>query len=258
MSTDKKTIDWYNQNARNYADHTKTDKGSFHFGLEKPAMYAELPDLGGKIVLSLGCGAGHDSAELKKRGAAHSVGIDISEELIKIAKAEHPECEFHVMDMEKLVFSDSEFDFIYSSLAVHYLKDWGNMLAEAYRVLKPGGIFLFSCGHPVTDQWDVHMEGNIRVKQLRVEENKQNDEVKIFGEYLDQAEAHGGGHMEGVIAYHRPLQKVFDDVLAAGFRLKRFVEPKSTEEMKRVNIRDYLIHQKFPFIFICKLEKPIK
>ena len=150
MSTDLKTIDWYNKHASDYTEHVRNPKDSiYHAYYEKPAMYSLVPDLAEKIVLSLGSGSGEDSSHLKSLGAKRSVGIDIAEELVKIAQASHPKCEFHVMDMEKLDFPDESFDFVYSSLALHYIENWTQVFDEVWRILKPGSYFLFSCIHPI-------------------------------------------------------------------------------------------------------------
>src|SRR6266850_4009521 len=150
MSTDKNVIKWYNDNAEEYVKHVRNDKDSvYHTYYEKPAMYDLLPDLANKTVLSLGCGSGEDSEYLRKIGAKKSVGIDISEKLIEIAKLSYSDCEFLAMDMEKLNFPEESFDLVYSSLAINYIEDWTNVFKEVYRVLKPNSFFLFSCGHPV-------------------------------------------------------------------------------------------------------------
>ena len=66
MSNNKKSIDWYNDNAIFYTDHVRSPKESiYHSYYEKPAMYNALPNLKGKKVLSLGCGSGEDSHYLK-------------------------------------------------------------------------------------------------------------------------------------------------------------------------------------------------
>ncbi len=120
MSTDQKSVSWYDENAQNYATKVRDENESvYHSYYEKPAMYKLLPNIDNKKVLSIGCGSGEDSNYLKKQGAKRSVGIDLSKGLIEIAKESHKECEFEVMDMEKLNFSDSSFDFVYSSLAIH-------------------------------------------------------------------------------------------------------------------------------------------
>ncbi len=108
MSIDDKSIKFYKTKAKEYAAHVRNPKASvYHAYYEKPAMYALLPDLKGKTVLSVGCGSGEDSIYLKRHGAAKSVGIDITGELIAVAKDSYPECEFHVMNMEKLDFPDA-------------------------------------------------------------------------------------------------------------------------------------------------------
>src|SRR5436190_336442 len=95
MSTDKKTIDWYNNNAEGFAGHVRNkDESVYHSLYEKPAIYKLIPDLKDKKVISLGCGSGEDSYYLKQQGAELSVGIDIAEELIKIATKSYSDCTF--------------------------------------------------------------------------------------------------------------------------------------------------------------------
>lgn len=135
MSTDQQSIDWYNNNAKGYVDHVRDTLDSvYHSYYEKPAMYKLIPDLQQKRVLSLGCGSGEDVSYLKKLGVKNAVGIDISSGLIEIATKDYSECSFSVMDMEHLDFADESFDFIYSSLAIHYIEDWTNVFKEACRV----------------------------------------------------------------------------------------------------------------------------
>ena len=125
MSINKNTISFYDKNAKKYTKHVRNPNDSiYHSYYEKPAMYALLPNLKGKKVLSLGCGSGEDSNYLKKMGAINSIGVDISKELIKIAKNSYKDCDFRVMDMEKLSFSNKFFNFIYSSIAIHYVEYW--------------------------------------------------------------------------------------------------------------------------------------
>ncbi len=90
MSTDKKSIDWYNQNAEGYTKHVRNPQESvFHSLYEKPAMYGLIPDRTGKAVLSLGCGSGEDCHYLHAQGAKKVSGVDISENLITITEKSH-------------------------------------------------------------------------------------------------------------------------------------------------------------------------
>lgn len=97
---------------------------------------------------------------------------DLSDELITIAKKSYPECEFQVMDMQKLDFSEDTFDFVYSSLAIHYVEDWNKVFKEVYRVLKPNSCFLFSCGHPVRFAMDDGGNAEHLVKKLEIIKEK--------------------------------------------------------------------------------------
>lgn len=167
MSTDRNTIHHYNANAQRYHGHVSNpDDSPFHAYYEKPAIRAELPNLKGLDVISIGCGSGVDTRWLADHGAKKVVGIDISEGLIAIAQKENPDIEFHEMDMEKLDFPDESFDLAYSSLAIHYVSDWTKPLKEAYRVLRPGGQYVFSCGHPIDSAMEYSTDGNDKLAHL--------------------------------------------------------------------------------------------
>ena len=187
MSTDEYSKNFYSKNAAQYTAHVRNPKDSvYHAYYEKPAMYALLPELNGKDVLSVGCGSGEDSIYLKRQGAKRSVGIDITPELVAIAEKSYSECEFRVMNMEHLDFPDAYFDFAYSSLAIHYVEDWTKVLKEVYRVLKLGGSFLFSCGHHVKFcMEDADSEG-YSIKKLEIAKNKSSGELTIAGDYFSK------------------------------------------------------------------------
>jgi ubiquinone/menaquinone biosynthesis C-methylase UbiE len=120
-----------------------------HKYVEKPAMKRLLPnDLNDKVVLCVGVGSGDELADIVVQNPARVVGIDVSEKLIAIAKTKYPTVEFKVVDMMSTSFADDEFDFVYSSLTFHYANDWDALLAEMKRVLKQGGMLLFSTHNP--------------------------------------------------------------------------------------------------------------
>ena len=103
-----------------------------HRYVEKPMMREMLPDLTGMRVLMLGCGTGEEAKLLEQAGAAELVGVDLSENSIRIAEETYPKYEFVVGDMHKLPFDNDSFDFVYSSLTVHYSSDPGSVYAEIY------------------------------------------------------------------------------------------------------------------------------
>ena len=119
--------------------------------IEQPAMRKLLPDLNGKSVLDLGCGYGHNCIDFVGRGAARVVGIDISEKMLDVAKEEsvNAKIEYRNMSMTEISNLNEKFDFIYSSLAFHYVKDFDAFAKAMYSVLNVGGQLLFSQEHPI-------------------------------------------------------------------------------------------------------------
>jgi ubiquinone/menaquinone biosynthesis C-methylase UbiE len=259
MSTDEKSITWYNENSASYAKHVRDPQDSIYHSLyEKPAMYNLVPDIKGKRVLSLGCGSGEDSSYLKVRGAVESVGIDISKNLIDIALESYPDCMFHVMDMEGLTLKDEEFDFVYSSLAIHYIEDWTKVFSEVFRVLKPGSNFLFSCNSPVKSAMVMTLnDGEKQVRQFSLIKYKNPKSVEIIGDYLTRKITDDGlGNLGDVTIWHKSLSEILGEATKVGFVLDKFVEPKPLAEMEKISERDFIKLSKIPEFMILRLLKP--
>ena len=258
MSTDDKTIRWYNENAESYTAHVRdTSDSVYHAYYEKPAMYALLPDIQGKRVISLGCGSGEDAEYLRTQGAEASVGIDISAGLIEIAKTSYPACSFEVMDMETLHFPDASFDFAYSSLAIHYIEDWTKVFAEVYRILKPQSYFLFSCGHPIRSAMELTENSDTaHVRQLAILKDKVAKTMEIKGDYLQRKMMSNAlGAKMPVTTWHKPISEIISEATAAGFLLETFVEPRPLPAMKAISEGDFTRLEKIPEFMILRLVK---
>src|SRR5205807_6223762 len=52
-------------------------------------------------------------------------------------------------DMEQLELAAAAFDLVYSSLALHYVKELDRLMAQVHRALAPGGRLVFSAEHPI-------------------------------------------------------------------------------------------------------------
>lgn len=256
MSTDETSKQFYKNNAQKYTDHVRDPKDSiYHAYYEKPAMYSLLPDLKGKTVLSIGCGSGEDSHYLKKSGAEKSIGIDLTEELINIAKDSYKDCEFHVMDMEKLDFSDKSFDFVYSSLAIHYLENWEEVLKKVHRMLKKNSNFLFSCGHPVRFAMDSFVENGAYVKRLEITKNISTKELAFTGNYLEKRKVHDALGPNTANIWSMPIGDITKMITSAGFVIQEMVEPRPLEGMRDVDLKTYEQLSKMPEFIIFKLLK---
>jgi len=107
----------------------------------------------GERVLDLGCGLGDFAAALAQHGAA-VVGCDVAETALRLARARHPGVEF-VRSGEELPFADASFDVVWAGEVLEHVQDGLGLLAEARRVLRPGGRLLLSTpGHgPLRRLW---------------------------------------------------------------------------------------------------------
>lgn len=95
--------------------------------------------------LDLGCGTGHFSRVLAVRfPAAEGVALDLAEGMLQHARPLGGAQHFTAGDAESLPLRDGSIDLIYSSLAVQWCADFAAVLAEADRVLRPGGVFAFT------------------------------------------------------------------------------------------------------------------
>jgi len=109
---------------------------------ENSAAYL-LPRLGsGLSLLDVGCGPGTITADLARRVAPGRVlGIDSSAEVVaKAAELAGDGVEFAVGDAYALDVPDASFDVVHAHQVLQHLTDPVAAIAEAHRVLRPGGI----------------------------------------------------------------------------------------------------------------------
>jgi len=111
----------------------------------------------GKRVLDLGCGVGYGTNMLKSAGATEVVGIDRSIEAITYGRERHADFQpdYLLADAESQPLRDRQFDVVVSFETIEHLVDYRHMLAEAKRVMCPGGLLILS-----TPNKGVYMEGN--------------------------------------------------------------------------------------------------
>ncbi len=258
---DAKTADSYTEHAKFWAKSIRSGGNFSHTHIEKPVMYGRMKQLApGASVLAVGCGSGEECNDIKKLGAARVVGTDISEGLIQEAKAAFSDIEFQVAAAEDhSMFEDNSIDVIYSSLAMHYIKHWAPVLKDFYRILKPGGTFLFSVIHPL--HWGMEL---VRPKGSRVTNilygyttSPDSQQVRIYGDYLNHYTKHDRflGKIQ-VTYYHRPISQMWRDITSAGFKIVDIIEPKSVQEDVPKNFEGFAkVTQKIPYFLIFELKK---
>jgi SAM-dependent methyltransferase len=110
-------------------------------------------------LLDLGCGGGRTTYRLVEDGF-QVVGVDLSEPLLEAARARCPGVEFRHADVRSLPFKDESFNqalFSFNGLdQVHPIEDYLKALEEIGRVLKPGGVLIYS-GHNIIGRFGRHL-----------------------------------------------------------------------------------------------------
>ena len=101
----------------------------------------------GRRLLEIGCGLGTDLVRFS-RGGARVIGIDLAERSVDLARRNAALHEVAtqglcVGDGESLPFADGRFDAVYAHGVMQYAAHPARLIAEAHRVLKPGGEAVF-------------------------------------------------------------------------------------------------------------------
>jgi len=197
-------------------------------GLEGAGEWHELknmlPDFKDKRVLDLGCGFGWHCRYAVENGARSVIGIDISQKMLSEAKSK-TKCgniEYICMPIEDIDFPEESFDVVISSLALHYIKSFEDVLDRVYKCLSRGGDFIFSVEHPIftaqgPQDWYYDDKGNILHWPVD----------HYFTEGIRNAKFLG----EEVIKYHRTLTTYLNSLIKIGFEITGVVEPKPAENM---------------------------
>jgi len=135
-------VQLFDDHAEGYDAWYATPMGRLVDSMEKEAVFGLLEPVPGLSVLDVGCGTGNYALELAACGLAVT-GVDISPAMLvrarEKARTRGLVVSFHPADARELPFADNAFDAVVSVTALDFLPEPALALAEAYRVLQPGG-----------------------------------------------------------------------------------------------------------------------
>ena len=205
--------------------------------IEIPQLFDLIGDVKDKEILDLGCGAGGHDRKLIEMGAKHVTGIDISTKMLELAKKDNPsdKINYVLMSMEDIDKLDKKYDLVVSSLAIHYIEDYDTLCKKVYNLLKDGGEFIFSHGHP--------MESAIIFNGLEHRYVILNDKKYfLLSDYNNEGIRKNTWMVDGVITYHRNMSHLVNGLIDAGFTIERLNESYATEEA--IKLKPKYIEQK--------------
>ncbi|WP_460605538.1 class I SAM-dependent methyltransferase [Jatrophihabitans fulvus] len=176
-----------------------------------------LGDVRGALVLELGCGAAMCSRWLAVQGA-RPVAFDLSAGMLRHAVDGTARTGVDVplvqAEAEHLPFASDAFDIVFTAFgAIQFAADSARIMAEAARVLRPGGRWVFATTHPI--RWsfpDDPGPGGLTA-------------TMPYWDRTPYAELAGDGTAV-YVEHHRTLGDRVREIAAAGLRLVDLVEPE--------------------------------
>ncbi|WP_246158089.1 class I SAM-dependent methyltransferase [Catellatospora sichuanensis] len=220
---------WWDADADNYQSEHGEFLGEADFvwcpeGLRE-ADAKLLGDVSGRRVLELGCGAAAAARWLAAQGA-DVVAMDLSAGMLRHAAEAAARTGIAVplvqADACALPFADGAFDVACTAFgAVPFVDDSALVMREVFRVLKPGGRWVFSVTHPM--RWiflDDPTEGGLRAVHSYFDR-------RPYVEY----DEHGAATY---VEHHRTMGDRLRELLGAGFTLVDLIEPEWPEGHEQI------------------------
>ena len=153
-------------------------------GCGNPNVVAQLEP--GQVVLDLGSGAGLDVLLSARRVSpgGHAYGVDMTDEMLEVAnrnkaKSGLSNVTFLKGTIENVPLPDASVDVVISNCVINLAEDKGAVIREAFRVLRPGGLFavadmveietLDPSVKKALDSWAGCISGTIPIDEYREE-----------------------------------------------------------------------------------------
>jgi SAM-dependent methyltransferase len=154
MSPDSNDVDTERLYDRNASRWQRRKPSSLSDFTGRPAVFDLCGAVEGLDILDLGCGEGYCARELAGRGAGSVTGVELSKEMVQLARAQEQELGQGIVyrqgDVTKLDDADASYDLALGVFVYNYV-DTAQMRAsfrEVFRVLRAGGHLVFAVPHP--------------------------------------------------------------------------------------------------------------
>jgi ubiquinone/menaquinone biosynthesis C-methylase UbiE len=212
----------------------------------------------GERVLEIACGNGEFARRMSELGG-QELAVDFSEGMLERARAHGGDVEYQyadAMDEQALLAlgDPASFDAVVSNMAIMDMESIEPMAAASFRLLKPGGRFVFSTLHPafnssaVRPTVELDLEGSITevysVKVSSYGRPSTGKGVAIPGQPIEQW------------YFHRPLWMILKPFFDRGFALDGLEEPLVGSEHAEPGSPSY-VYTQLPGEFVARMGKTI-
>lgn len=228
----------WESNAEAWTVMTRAGYDVTRIHLNTPAFLEMLPDVAGLYGLDIGCGEGANTRTLADLGA-RMTAIDIAPTFIhhaEQAERDQPRgIRYLTASAIEMPLPDETFDFATGFMSFMDIPETDRLLAEAHRVLRPGGFLQFSILHPcfmtVAGDWITDEQGRRIGKVCGAYFDQPEGEVEQWSFSAAPAEVREQWPKFSVPRFPRTLSQWINMLLDAGFRIERTAEPSPDDEL---------------------------
>lgn len=197
-------------------------------------------------VLDLGCGTGNFLKKVENKFKI-SVGVDLSEHMIEIAKTNAKKSKFYVDDITKFK-SKEKFDLISCNFDMinhlHSFKDWQKVFKLVYSLLNDDGVFVFDYNTKFKFQnisTNINFKQNekitIKSKNSKVDKNHFRMKFEVFDNKSKLS-----GHIDEIESFYED-KRILNSLKACGFK------SVETKDINMNDITDFNVNRIF---CVCK------
>jgi SAM-dependent methyltransferase len=254
----------WDENAEAWTRLSRLGYDIFRDHVNTPAFLDMLPDVAGLRGLDIGCGEGHNTRLIRRRGAK-MFALDLSQNFIKHAVDEEKQRPLGIHYLRasglELPFREHSFDFAVATMSLMDIPRHEKVIAETYRALRPGAFLQFSITHPCfqTPRWKfVYDEaGNVSSVECGDYFFPPPDEIEEWCFRNIPPELAKGFGAFRVPAFRRTLSGWLNLLMKSGFLLEAFCEPYADEEsVKRHPV--LAVTRVIAFFLIIHCRKPAR
>ena len=250
----------WDQNADQWAEDVRNGYDTYREHFTFPAFRDFLPNLSGLDVIDFGCGEGGNTRRFAEMGG-RVTGIDLSARMLGHAQRYEREplgIQYHQCSYsDRTMFEAGSFDAVVSTMALMDGPDLDGAMAEAFRLLRPGGFLAFSILHPC-----------FIIPGVRWTRDNEKDAIG-FGEaryfardtFVENWKFGCRPNLDAVAPFAVPrfprtMGDYVNAIAKAGFRLARIEEPRPTDEACSIVPRLARWRDLVAFLLLVEARKP--